>query len=117
MRASDLRAQFQQGMGGIFRRVWPQVRVLSMFSTGGFKHYAKVLMQEAFQGVPLASTHHGASEGVFGFQMQPRVHIPTDVSYASFLPLFQEYIPVDKNESESETVFAEQVHYAIESFL
>jgi len=116
-RARQLRDEFRRGFGGIARRVWPELRLVRMITSGSFAHHARLLGRTHMRGVRQLSPLHAASEGFFGVDMTSSssscsVKGVTDEQRYTLLPDygFFEFIEEKRlEEQRPETVFADQV--------
>ncbi|KAI5078627.1 hypothetical protein GOP47_0006298 [Adiantum capillus-veneris] len=86
---------------GIVRRLWPRAKCVACVVTGSMEQYIPML--EFFcGGLPLVSSMYGATEGVFGINMDPLCS-PYEVSYV-ILPnmAYCEFLPLDSPKDEDE---------------
>ena len=109
-RAEQLRNEFQKGMEGICKRIWPSCAVGGMIITGGLAHHAKLLAAHAMKGIQLVSAFHASSEGMIGMNMRSD---PNDISYSFLIELiFFEFIAEEDCDKENPpTLFTDQVEY------
>ncbi|XP_063815497.1 GH3 domain-containing protein isoform X2 [Pseudophryne corroboree] len=96
VRASELRAQFQEGFCGIAKRVWPNLQVIVAVETGGSDLDRQTLKDTLCKGTPLYSPIYCAAEGLCGVNLWPLEDVPQYV----LIPrsAFFEFIPMDTNE-------------------
>ncbi len=111
-RATELRREFEKGIVGLAKRVWPDMFFIFMTKTGSFKHCAKIMEETYFKGIPFTWLGHGASEGFLGMKWN------TDPDVNTYVPslglIFFEFIPVeDMDKDEPRTLFIDQVEHLI----
>ncbi|KAI0212561.1 Jasmonoyl--L-amino acid synthetase JAR1 [Lamellibrachia satsuma] len=108
-RATELRVQFRSSsFHGIARQIWPNLRFVSMVSTGSCAHHAKALRDCHMSGVIQVSLLHAASEGILGINV---FFDPDNFNYVAMISYgFMEFIPEDlTHEQQPATLFAEQL--------
>uniref|UniRef100_A0A1J3I750 4-substituted benzoates-glutamate ligase GH3.12 n=4 Tax=Noccaea caerulescens TaxID=107243 RepID=A0A1J3I750_NOCCA len=93
----------QSSWEGIIIRLWPNIKFIESISTGQMSQYIPVL--EFYSNkLPLISPFYGASEAMFGVNVDPLCN-PQDVSY-TFIPTMSyfEFVRVDEGNIDDEIV-------------
>lgn len=93
----------QSSWEGIIIRLWPNIKFIESISTGQMSQYIPVL--EFYSNkLPLISPFYGASEAMFGVNVDPLCN-PQDVSY-TFIPTMSyfEFVRVDEGNINDEIV-------------
>ena len=62
-RASQIRAQVQDGFRGIAKRLWPNLNLVLAVDSGSNQIYGEMLRETYCQGVPFYSPFYAATEG------------------------------------------------------
>ncbi|GAV02755.1 hypothetical protein RvY_13281 [Ramazzottius varieornatus] len=107
-RADELQREFDKGMAGIAKRIWPKLGLVYTITSGAFAHYGKILKDTYFKGVPFYGAFYMATEGWLGINIWPNRH-PSVWLLAPY-KIFFEFIPVsDMHEEQPKTVFADEV--------
>lgn len=70
-RATQLRAQFQEGSQGIAKRLWPHLNLVLAVDSGSNQIYGEMLRERYCQGVPFYSPFYAATEGLIGVNLWP----------------------------------------------
>jgi hypothetical protein len=94
-RADEARAELRCCQTNIFRRLWPKLDVIELFTSGTFKSAALGLKRRYFGQVTIVSNYHAATEGFYGTNLNPG-----DMNCPIYTPLvchtFYEFIPMDQ---------------------
>lgn len=107
-RANELEREFQKGFEGITKRVWPHCGLVFCVTTGANEIYKELMEDRELKGIPMFSPLYGATEGLFGLNIEPlnpkRTYLLTPRT------MFFEFIPIDQVDEESpQTLFMNQV--------
>lgn len=70
-RASQIRAQVQDGFRGIANRLWPNLNLVLAVDSGSNQIYGEMLRESYCQGVPFYSPFYAATEGLIGVNLWP----------------------------------------------
>lgn len=70
-RASQIRAQVQDGFRGIAKRLWPNLNLVLAVDSGSNQIYGEMLRESYCQGVPFYSPFYAATEGLIGVNLWP----------------------------------------------
>ncbi|CAH1772832.1 unnamed protein product, partial [Owenia fusiformis] len=90
--------EFTKGMKGIATRIWKELPFVSMVSTGSFKIHAEIVKERYLtEIVPVVTTIHGASEGIFAATIEPGTK---GKQLALNSAMFYEFIPVDEESAD-----------------
>jgi hypothetical protein len=107
-RASELKAEFDKGMDGIAKRVWPHLGLVFSVTTGANEIYFKMLKDRELKGVHIFSPLYGATEGLIGLNTDPLSNKRRYLLHPR--TLFFEFIPITKADLEDPpTYFIDQV--------
>lgn len=90
-RAQELAAEFNLGIDGIARRIWPHLLYINCVSGGSFGIYAQQL-QQYIGDLPIYSGLYGATEALVGVSQRPgdTTYVVTPrTAYHEFIPLNQ----------------------------
>ncbi|XP_047232022.1 GH3 domain-containing protein [Girardinichthys multiradiatus] len=71
-RAAQLRAHFQEGFGGIAKRLWPRLNLVLAVDSGSNQIYGEMLRENYCKGVPFYSPFYAATEGLIGVNLWPQ---------------------------------------------
>ncbi|MEQ2211510.1 hypothetical protein XENOCAPTIV_004504, partial [Xenoophorus captivus] len=63
-RAAQLQAHFQEGFGGIAKRLWPRLNLVLAVDSGSNQIYGEKLRENYCKGVPFYSPFYAATEGM-----------------------------------------------------
>ncbi|XP_071095286.1 uncharacterized protein [Haliotis cracherodii] len=108
-RAGELRRIFKEGFHNIGPRVWPCLSVLHTASSGAYIPAANILRQKYIIDVPITSSRHVASEGLYGINIDIRDQTKTEYT---ILPeqVFYEFIhELDVDQVNPQSLLAHEV--------
>ena len=108
-RAAELRREFQKGIIGFAKRVWPDLDFVIMSKSASFKMCADLLQQNYFRGIKTMPHTHASTETFCGlyFDNQPG---NGDLFTLMPYPMFHEFIPIERVEDENpKTLSPEEV--------
>ncbi|XP_051795724.1 GH3 domain-containing protein isoform X2 [Acanthochromis polyacanthus] len=107
-RAAQLRAHFQEGFGGIARRLWPHLHLVLAVDSGSNQIYGEMLRENYCKGVPFYSPFYAATEGLIGVNLWPQ-----ELNRRYLLcprSMFCEFLPESSLEDETpQTLLMEEV--------
>ena len=115
-RAQELRKEFSNGNVYLAKRLWPMLEYCYVTTTGSMAVYGELIEKTCLKGVILFQNGYGASEGLYGLNLQT---VTQDSSYIlAYSYAFYEFIPEDNIEEKNpETVLAHEVLFLVLTFV
>ncbi|XP_046554907.1 indole-3-acetic acid-amido synthetase GH3.8-like [Haliotis rubra] len=108
-RAGELRCIFKEGFHNIGPRVWPCLSVVHTAASGTYIPAVNILRQKYLVDIPITSSKHMASEGLYGANMNIIDQMKTEYT---ILPdhMFYEFIhEVDVDQDNPQSLLAHEV--------
>ncbi|ELU08370.1 hypothetical protein CAPTEDRAFT_181851 [Capitella teleta] len=111
-RASQVRKELRKGSEGLALRLWPNLKLVHIATTGTFASAYRTLKSSYLKGVHCRRMMHVSSEAQIGFP--PECHIDSEENPHTFVfahsSAFFEFIPEDEMDSPSpKTFFLDQL--------
>ncbi|XP_032431057.1 GH3 domain-containing protein [Xiphophorus hellerii] len=107
-RAAQLRAHFQEGFGGIAKRLWPHLNLVLAVDSGSNQIYGEMLREHYCRGVPFYSPFYAATEGLIGVNLWPQE--PDRRYLLCPRSMFCEFLPESSLDEETpQTLLMEEV--------
>ncbi|XP_046554917.1 probable indole-3-acetic acid-amido synthetase GH3.9 [Haliotis rubra] len=108
-RAGELRCIFKEGCHNIGPRIWPCLSVLHTAASGAYIPAVNILRRKYIVDIPITSSTHVASEGVYGINMNIIDQMKTEYTILPDQVLY-EFIPeVDVDQDNPQTLLAHEV--------
>ena len=108
-RAAELRREFQKGIVGLAKRLWPDLDFVIMSKSASFKMCANLLQKNYFRGIKTMPQGHGSTETFCALYLDSQPG-SGDLFTLMPYPMFHEFIPVEHVEDDNPvTVGPEEV--------